>query len=397
MALKTIHQADLNNKVVLIRADLNVPLQNGQILDQTRIDRFRPTLDHVLSKGGKVILMTHLGRPKGQVVDTLSLKPIAQKLEEMGYTTHLFPLDTPPQEMKAGEVYLLENIRFHEGEEKNDQSFAQQLANLGGVYINDAFSVSHRAHASVEAITHLLPSYAGLQLESEVTNLTQAFENPERPLMAIVAGAKVSTKLSLLQSLSQKVDTLVIDGGLAHTFLAAQGYPKCKNSLCEDHMIPLAKEILETAKAVIILPLTIKVADEIAPGQTVEEVSAQALTTDKVGVDMGEKTLELVKEKIDMSKTLIWNGVVGVFEIPPFDASTLELARHIANRTQQGKLYSVAGGGETLAGLNKAGVQEQFSYTSTAGGAFLEFLEGKPLPGVKALVENEAVYKSSNM
>jgi len=383
--LRTFHQADLANKVVLIRADLNVPMKNGQILDQTRIDRFLPTLDEVLKQKARVILMTHLGRPKGKVVETLSLKPIADRLIELGYQVTLSSLETMPQEINPGQICLLENLRFYEGEESNDPQFAQQLAALGDVYINDAFSVSHRAHASVEGITHFIPSFAGPQLASEVAVLSKAFEKPEQPLMAIVAGAKVSTKLGLLKSLSQKVDTLVVAGGLAHTFLSAKGYGVGSESLSEEGMIPLCREILETSKAELVLPKDVKVAKAVRSGETPVNVPVDAIPEDQIIVDMGDETLKVVKQKLHQSRTLIWNGVVGIFEVSPFDQASLEIARYVAKRTQEGHLYSVSGGGETIAGLNKAGVADQLSYVSTAGGAFLEFLEGKSLPGVKAL------------
>lgn len=390
MSLRTLHSSHVRHKVVLVRADLNVSLRDGQILDQTRIEKFLPTLRFLINHEAKVVLITHLGRPKGKPVPELKLAPIALCLSKLlgGKEVPVVPLEkasAPIASMKLGDVLLLENIRFYPGEEANDAVFAQQLASLGDIFVNDAFSVSHRAHASVEAVTHFIPSYAGEQLVEEVETLSKVLTNPQHPVIALVGGAKVSTKIELLKTLSQTVDTLIIAGGLAHTFIAAQGYGVGKDSLNDPSMTPLARSILESSKAEIILPEDVRTASAVEYGQATRNVPIAAIDSQQIIVDMGDKTIVRVDTLLETARTLIWNGAVGIFEIPPFDQGTLHLARHIAGLTKKGQLFSVAGGGETIAALNKAGVMESLSYVSTGGGAFLEFLEGRNLPGIVAL------------
>lgn len=392
--LPTLDGLDLTGKTVLVRADLNVPLRDGQIFDDTRLRQFLPTLHLLQQKNVKIIVMSHLGRPKGSVVDSLSLHPIVDELtSKSGLSFKLISLERleslPRQEWP--DHVVLENIRFYKGEEENDPNFAQRLAALGDIYVNDGFSVSHRAHASVEGVTHFLPSYAGPQVFKEVEALSFALSQGKRPKTAIIAGAKVSTKIGLLHSLSQSMDTLIIGGGLAHTFFAAQGYGVGRNALVEPDRIPFAKDLLTNSPAEVILPTDIKVADKIEPGAQFQTVPVTTIPDDKIIVDMGERSLERVLKILQHSKTLIWNGAIGIFEIPPFDQGTLTLARSIGELTQKGKLYSLVGGGETVAALNLAGVTHHLSHVSTAGGAFLEYIEGKALPGLEAL-KSEYLY-----
>ncbi|MFS4437614.1 phosphoglycerate kinase [Paracoccaceae bacterium GXU_MW_L88] len=380
MAWKSLDDMDLNGKRVVTRVDLNVPVKDGKVTDTTRIDRIVPTIDKIIDKGGKPILLAHFDRPKGKVVPEMSLEQIMPALESaLGRKVAFNDAET------EAEVILMENTRFNPGEESNDADYAKELAALGDVYCNDAFSAAHRAHASTEGIAHLLPSCAGELMAQELRALEQALSAPERPVVAVVGGAKVSTKLDLLGNLIAKVDKLVIGGGMANTFLAAQGHEVGK-SLCEHDLAGTAREIMEKAKGTgceIILPKDFVVAREFKAGADNEIVSE--CPTDAMILDAGPQAIDEIKAAFDGSKTLVWNGPLGAFEIEPFDTATNLTARHAAELTKAGKLLSVAGGGDTVAALNAAGVAEDFSYVSSAGGAFLEWLEGKTLPGVAAL------------
>ena len=391
---KTLDDADLQGKRVLVRVDLNVPMKDGKVSDATRIDRILPTIREISDKGGRVLLLAHFGRPKGKVDPEQSLGPIAPVLAEklgrpVGFAEDCVgPVaDGIVAHMQDGDVLLLENTRFHAGEEKNDEAFVSQLASLGDVYVNDAFSAAHRAHASTEGLAHHLPSYCGRTMQAELEALEKGLGNPEKPVIAIVGGAKVSTKIDLLQNLVAKVDCLVIGGGMANTFLAAQGIDVGK-SLCEHDLADTARQILEKAKAAnctILLPTDAVVAREFKANAANETVAVSAVPADAMILDVGPASVEAISAWIDKSKTLVWNGPLGAFEIEPFDKATMAAARHAAERTEAGQLVSVAGGGDTVAALNQAAVAERFTYVSTAGGAFLEWMEGKALPGVEAL------------
>ena len=394
MAWKTLDDLDVAGKVVLVRVDVNVPVAEGRVTDATRIEKAAPTVKDILARGGKPVLIAHFDRPKGKVVPEMSLKVVVPAMEAAFGAPVVFATDCLGEaareaiaEAGPGAVVLLENVRFHPGEEKNDPDFAGELAALGDLYVNDAFSVSHRAHASVEAITRLLPTAAGRQMEAELKALDAALGRPERPVVAIVGGAKVSTKLELLGNLVAKVDHLVIGGGMANTFLVAQGVPIGK-SLAEPDMAPTAREILEKATAAgcrIHLPSDIVVAREFKAGAAAETLPADACPDDAMILDAGPQTVADLGDVFAQCKTLIWNGPLGAFEIAPFDAATTAAARAAARMTREGRLITVAGGGDTVAALNKAGVAGDFTYISTAGGAFLEWMEGKALPGVVAL------------
>ncbi len=390
MAWKTLDDMDLNKKRVLVRVDINVPMENGVVTDATRIERIVPTVDHIQHAGGTVILMAHYGRPKGNVVPEMSLEHIAGTVAEvLGWPVVWANADyrDAVKELEGDEILLLENLRFNPGEDANDPAFAKRLASLADIYVNDAFSAAHRAHASTEAIAHLLPACAGRLMEEELRALENALETPKRPVMAVVGGAKVSTKLELLGNLVSKVDTLVIGGGMANTFLAAQGKDVGK-SLCEHDLADTAREIMakaETAGCKILLPADVVVAREFAAGADNEVVRADACPADAMILDAGPEAVAAIAAALETSQTLVWNGPLGAFEIEPFDAATNAAAAKAAALSKAGKLTSVAGGGDTVAALNKAGAAEDFSYISTAGGAFLEWLEGKDLPGVAAL------------
>ena len=394
MAWKTLDQMDLNGKRVLTRVDINVPVEDGRVTDATRIERIAPTVKDILDAGGIPVLLAHFGRPKGARNLDMSLRPLVPTLESVFGTSVAFAADCvgPAAEAAAGalhpgEVLLLENTRFHAGEEKNDAELAQAMARLGDVYCNDAFSAAHRAHASTEALARLLPSCAGRLMQAELSALEAALGNPDRPVLAVVGGAKVSTKLDLLSNLVEKVDMLVIGGGMANTFLAAQGLDVGK-SLCEHEMTGTAKEIADKAAAggcEILLPRDVVVAREFKAGAAHEVVKAEDCPADAMILDAGPDSVAHVAQALDRAKTLIWNGPLGAFEIAPFDAATNAAAAHAADLSRAGKLVSVAGGGDTVAALNKAGAAESFTYISTAGGAFLEWMEGKTLPGVAAL------------
>ena len=391
---KTLDDADVTGKRVLLRVDLNVPIKDGEVGDRTRIERILPTIREIADKGGRVILLAHFGRPKGQPNPEMSLEPLAPVLSQMLGTPVGFADDCVGPvaagivaALKDGNVVLLENTRFHAGEEKNDEEFASQLASLGDIFVNDAFSAAHRAHASTEGLARHLPSYAGRTMQVELEALEKGLGNPERPVVAVVGGAKVSTKIDLLSNLVTRVDALVIGGGMANTFLAAQGIDVGK-SLCEHDLADTARSILDAAKTAgceIVLPVDAVVAREFKAGAANETVAVDAVPADAMILDAGPKTVELVSGWLDKAKTLVWNGPLGAFEIEPFDAATMAAARHAARRTKAGDLVSVAGGGDTVAALNQAGVADDFTYVSTAGGAFLEWMEGKPLPGVEVL------------
>ncbi|WP_353644417.1 phosphoglycerate kinase [Mesorhizobium sp. WSM2239] len=381
-------------KRVLVRVDLNVPVADGKISDFTRIERIMPTLTELSDKGARVILLAHFGRPKDGPDPVFSLDPVANAVSAMIGRPVSFAADCIGKEaadavsaMKDGDILLLENTRFHKGEEKNDPDFTKALAANGDIYVNDAFSAAHRAHASTEGLAHLLPAYAGRTMEAELQALEKGLGNPVRPVVAIVGGAKVSSKLDLLMNLVKKVDALVIGGGMANTFLAARGESVGK-SLCEHDLAGTARQIMiEAASAgcAIILPSDGVVAREFKAGADNETVAINAVPDDAMILDVGPKTVDAINQWIDRAATLVWNGPLGAFEIEPFDAATVAAARHAAQRTREGKLVSVAGGGDTVSALNHAGAADDFTYVSTAGGAFLEWMEGKDLPGVNVL------------
>jgi phosphoglycerate kinase len=390
----TIDDFDVQGKTVLVRADLNVPMQDGKVSDTTRIDRLAPTLTELSKKGAKVVILSHFGRPKGGPDAKNSLRQVLDALSKAVGQPVAFAEDCVGQPAKdaiagiaPGGMVLLENTRFHAEEEKNDPDFARQIAELGDLYVNDAFSAAHRAHASTEGVARLLPAAAGRLMQAELEALTKALEKPERPVAAVVGGAKISTKLDLLGNLVRKVDMLVLGGGMANTFLFAQG-TDVGASLCERDMADQARAIMDTAKASgceILLPKDFIVAKEFKAGAAHRDVAADAIGADEMALDVGPATIELVGLKLQGAKTVVWNGPLGAFEIQPFDAGTNAVAGLVAERTGEGRLLSVAGGGDTVAALAHAGVEEKFTYVSAAGGAFLEWLEGKDLPGVAAL------------
>ncbi|MEM9498634.1 MAG: phosphoglycerate kinase [Pseudomonadota bacterium] len=392
MVWKTLDEIDLEDRLVLTRVDINVPMENGEVTDTTRLDRIKPTIDTIIARGGTPMLIAHFGRPKGKVVDDMSLRRVVPALAEalgrrVQFIETLEGAENLTAEARAAEVLLLENIRFHPGEETNDPAFAARLAALGDVYCNDAFSAAHRAHASTEALARLLPACAGRLMQAELSALDAALGSPARPVLAVVGGAKVSTKLDLLGNLVSKVDMLVIGGGMANTFLAAQGL-QVGLSLCEHDMAPTARDILSKAGAAgcdILLPADVVVADALQEGVLSETVPAHACPEDRMILDAGPQSVARINAAIDRAATLIWNGPLGAFEIPPFDAATNATAAHAAAQSRAGQLVSVAGGGDTVAALNHAGAAQDFTYISTAGGAFLEWMEGKTLPGIAAL------------
>jgi phosphoglycerate kinase len=384
--------ADVDGSVAMVRVDFNVPMQDGRITDNTRLRAAIPTIRELQARHAAIVLMAHFGRPKGKVVPEMSLRPIVEPLSSLLGAKVKFcdDLDRPylkTEDLKAGEVMLLENLRFKAGEETNDPEFVEVLARCGDYFINDAFSAAHRAHASTEGIAHKLPAYAGRAMQAELDALTKALETPERPVAAIVGGAKISTKLGLLANLLDKVDALIIGGGMANTFLAAEGRAMGK-SLCETALLDTARDIMAKAKQKgreIVLPVDAVVARKFEAGAPSRTVGVDAIGAEDMMLDIGPKSVEHVLSAIGRMKTLVWNGPFGAFEIKPFDAGTVAVARAVAKLTSEGKIVSVAGGGDTVAALNAAGVSGQLTYVSTAGGAFLEWLEGKPLPGVEAL------------
>ena len=394
MGWKTLDDMDLDDKRVLVRVDINVPMQDGVVSDDTRIIRIAPTVRDILAAGGIPVLLAHFGRPKGQRRPEFSLQPLVVCLEQALGTPVMFAADcigagpaAALQALPKGEVLLLENTRYHAAEEANDPGFAAQIAKLGDIYCNDAFSAAHRAHASTEALARVLPSCAGRLMAAELDALETALGAPKHPVVAVVGGAKVSTKLALLSNLVTKVDHLVIGGGMANTFLAAQGH-SVGTSLAEHDMTDTASDILARATATgceIILPSDVVVAREFAANAPHQTVAINLCPADGMILDAGAQTVARITDCFSTAKTLIWNGPLGAFELEPFDTATNAAARQAANLTKAGGLVSVAGGGDTVAALNKAGVADTFSYLSTAGGAFLEWMEGKTLPGVAAL------------
>lgn len=392
-SFRTLDDVDVKGKRVLVRVDLNVPMDSGKVTDATRLERIAPTITGISDKGGKVILLAHFGRPKGRD-ETNSLKPVAAALANVINKQIAFADDCigePAQKavaaMKDGDILCLENTRFHAGEEKNDPAFVEELAKLGDIWVNDAFSAAHRAHATTEGLGHKLPAYAGRTMQAELEALGKALDAPKRPVIAVVGGAKVSTKIDLLENLVSKVQALVIGGGMANTFLHAQGIGVGK-SLCEKDLAPTALRILEKAEAAgcaIILPVDATVAFKFEANTPSQAYGLDAIPEDGMILDVGPQSIERIHAAIDDAATLVWNGPVGAFEIAPFDRGTVVAAKHAAKRTKEGKLISVAGGGDTVAALNHAGVADDFTYISTAGGAFLEWMEGKPLPGVEVL------------
>ncbi len=396
--LKTIDDADVVGKRVLVRADLNVPMQNGVISDATRIERFLPTVRELTKRGARVVIMTHFGRPGGQVDPSLSLAPVAEKVAELLPGTKVsFAPDCIGEKAEAvvaslsnGDVAVLENLRFHKGETDNDPAFVSELVALGDLYVSDAFSTSHRAHASTEGIARHLPSFAGPLMMLEVNALKAALEAPKRPVAAVVGGAKVSTKIQLLTNLVNKVDMVIVGGGMANTFLYAQGVQVGK-SLCEPDYIDTVEEILGRAAesgCKIVLPTDVVVSAEFAEGAPSDVVDVHSVPEDKMILDAGPQSVAGLVEKLSSCKTLVWNGPLGAFEISPFGEGTFALARAAAQATIEGQLTTIAGGGDTVAALNSANVTDDFTYVSTAGGAFLEWLEGRALPGVVALTRD---------
>jgi phosphoglycerate kinase len=394
MTFKTLDQANLHGQRALVRVDFNVPMAAGRVSDDTRLRAALPTINKLRQGGAKVILLAHFDRPKGKRVPEMSLKPVVEPLAKLLGAPVAFADDCVGQAAKAavdamqpGDVLLLENVRFHAGEEKNDPELAAQLAANGDLYVNDAFSAAHRAHASTEALARLLPAYAGEQMRRELEALDAALGHPKRPVLGIVGGSKVSTKLDLLDNLVGKLDRLAIGGGMANTFLAAQGID-VGASLCEHDLAETARQIMATAAAKgceLLLPIDVVTAEKVEPGvsSTVRELGAIG-PADRI-LDAGPKTLARLIAAMDASATLVWNGPLGVFEVPPFDKATVEAAKHAADLAKRGKLVAVAGGGDTVAALNVSGVTQDFTFVSTAGGAFLEWMEGKVLPGVAAL------------
>ena len=393
-AFRTLDQADVSGKRVLLRLDLNLPMENGRLADATRVERVLPTLRELRSKGARTIVLAHFGRPKGGPDTENSLRNVVEAVAGPLGAPVAFAEDCvgPVAEkavaaMKSGDVLLLENTRFHKGEEKNDPAFVAALAKLGDIYVNDGFSVAHRAHASTEGLARALPAYAGRAMQGELDALSSALEKPKRPVAAVVGGAKISTKLDLLGNLSKKVDFLIIGGGMANTFLAAQGKPVGK-SLCERDLLDTARRMIEAAAAAkcrVVLPVDVVVAKKFEADAPSRVANVDDVHEDEMILDIGPKSVADVEKLLGEVKTLVWNGPFGAFEKRPFDAGTVAVAKAAAALTDAGGLLTVAGGGDTVSALNQAGVGDRFTYISTAGGAFLEWLEGKTLPGVEAL------------
>ena len=392
---QTLDDIDVRGKRVLLRADLNVPVKDGVVTDANRIERLAPTIEALLERGAKVVVMSHFGRPKGGPDPALSLQPLITSLEKaIGGRRVAFAADCVGDEarrvvaaLEPGQVALLENLRFHQGEEANSLDFARALAELGDIYVDDAFSAAHRAHASIDALARLLPAAAGKLMEAELRALAAALEAPKQPVLALVGGAKVSTKLDLLRFLIGKVDLLAIGGAMANTLLMAEG-KEVGRSLCERDMAAMAREILALARernCRVVLPEDAVVASKLAPGTKTRDVAIGAVPRDEMMLDIGPKTIARIGSVLEDARTLVWNGPLGAFETPPFDRGTIVVAKKVAELTRAGRLLSVAGGGDTVAALAAAGVSDELSYVSTAGGAFLEWLEGRELPGVAAL------------
>jgi len=392
----TLDDMDVRGKRVLLRADLNVPVRDGAVTDATRIERLAPTITTLIDRGAKVVVMSHFGRPRGRPDPAYSLRPLVEPLKQViGGCTVVFAGDCIGEaakrvvaNLRPGQVALLENLRFYKGEEENSADFARALAELGDVYVDDAFSAAHRAHASIDALARLLPAAAGKLMQAELAALTAALETPARPLLALIGGAKVSTKLDLLRFLVGKVDVLAIGGAMANTLLMAEGR-EVGRSLCERDIAETARQLLALARernCRVILPEDVVVASELASGVATREVAIDAVPSDAMILDIGGRTVMRIAVALDEARSLVWNGPLGAFETPPFDRGTAAVARKVADLTRAGKLLSVAGGGDTVAALSAAGLTEELSYVSTAGGAFLEWLEGRELPGVAALV-----------
>ncbi|HLI67998.1 MAG TPA: phosphoglycerate kinase [Caulobacteraceae bacterium] len=394
MSFRTLDQVDLGGKRVLVRVDFNVPMHDGQITDDTRLRVALPTIALLRKAGAKTILISHFDRPKGKRVPSMSLKPVVAPLSKLVGADVAFaddcigePAERAEGFLKPGGVLLLENLRYHAGEEANEPGFAKQLAALGDIYVDDAFSAAHRAHASTEALAHLLPAYAGEDMRRELAALDRALGHPERPVMGIVGGSKVSTKIELLNHLIAKLDKLAIGGGMANTFLFAQGWD-VGGSYCEKDLAEEARGIMRNAgrnHCELLLPIDIVVGEQPQPGAAARTRGLGEIDEHERILDAGPETVERLAHAMDASKTLIWNGPLGVFEVPPFDRGTIAAARHAAQRAKAGKLVAVAGGGDTVSALNAAGVAGDFTFVSSAGGAFLEWMEGKTLPGVAAL------------
>ena len=394
MTFRTLQGADLSGKTALVRVDFNVPMDDGQITDDTRLRAALPTIDLLSKAGAKVVLLAHFDRPKGKRVPEMSLKPILPALSKLigrdvAWADDCIGADAKAvvDGLKAGGVALLENLRYHAGEEKNDAAFAAELAKLGDIYVNDAFSAAHRAHASTEGVAKLLPAYPGLSMERELNALDAALGNPQRPVIGIVGGSKVSTKLDLLKNLVTKLDKLAIGGGMANTFLYAMGHD-VGASYCEKDLADTAREIIGLAgrnNCKLFLPLDIVVAERMEPGAAARVRTLGNIDEQERILDAGPETVERLKRAMGNSKTLVWNGPLGVFEIPPFDKGTVEAAKEAAKLAKEGRLVAVAGGGDTVSAMNHAGIANDLTFVSTAGGAFLEWMEGKVLPGVEAL------------
>jgi phosphoglycerate kinase len=393
-AFRTLDGVDFKGKRVLIRVDFNVPMADGKVADDTRIRASAPTIREVAEKGGRAILLAHFGRPKDGPDPKYTLKPVVPAVAEvLGRPVAFAPDCVGPEAekavaaMKDGDVLMLENTRFYKGEEKNDPAFTAQLAKLGDIFIADAFSSAHRAHSSTEGLSKHMPTYAGRAMQAEIDALEAALGNPKRPVVAIVGGAKVSSKIDVLTHLVEKVDALVIGGGMANTFLVAKGVAIGK-SLAEPDLAETARKIIAAAAKAncsIVLPVDAVVAAELKEGVANKTVAIEAVPADQMILDVGPKSVAVVNQWIDKAATVVWNGPLGAFEVPPFDKATVAAARHAAERTKAKALLSVAGGGDTVSALNKAGVGDDFSFVSTAGGAFLEWMEGKALPGVEIL------------
>ena len=394
MPFRTLDQADLKGKRALVRVDFNVPMHDGVITDDTRLRAALPTIQELRKAGAKVILLSHFDRPKGKRVPSMSLKPVVEPLAKLIGAPVAFADDCVGEVaeraegyLQPGGVLLLENLRYHAGEEANDPGFAKQLAALGDLYVNDAFSAAHRAHASTEGVAHLLPAYAGESMRRELDALDKALGDPERPVLGVVGGSKVSSKLDLLTHLITKLDRLAIGGGMANTFLFAQGW-EVAASYCEKDLADTARDIMKEAgkhHCELLLPIDIVVGERAEPGAAARTRGLGELDEHERILDAGPQTVARLLRAMDESKTLVWNGPLGVFEVPPFDKGTMEAARHAAELAKAGKLVAVAGGGDTVSALNAAGVTGDFTFVSTAGGAFLEWMEGKTLPGVQAL------------
>ena len=394
MSFRTLDDLTVKGKRVLVRADLNVPVADGKVTDATRIERQAPTIRDLAQAGARVVVLSHFDRPKGKVVPSMSLKALVEPLSQAVGRPVAFAEDcigpkaqSAVAALKDGEVLLLENTRFHKGEEENDPAMAKELAALGDIYVNDAFSAAHRAHASTEGVARLLPNAAGRSMQAELSHLQKALGNPERPLLAVVGGAKVSTKIALLENLVARVEVLVIGGAMANTFLAAEGIAVGKSLYEADHL-ETARKIIHAANesgAVILLPSDVVVAKEFKAGAAHRTIPVNQIGADEMVLDVGPDSIQAFENRLAGTRTLVWNGPFGAFETQPFDAGTVDAAKAVAVKTKKGQMLSVAGGGDTVAALAHAGVEQDFTYVSTAGGAFLEWLEGKTLPGVEAL------------